>query len=237
MKLGLQGSTMVWASGDGGVAGNHGGHCLGGGSVFSSISPAACPYVTSVGSTMVAKGKSPSDPEVVTDQFSPGGGFSNMWTTPDYQKSAVDGFFANHDPGFKSYKTANLTIPKNGGIYNRAGRGFPDIAANGLFGVVAFNGQIGTSGGTSQAAPIMAAIFTRLNEERLAAGKKTIGFANPAVYKNPAMFNDITSGGMLKDSRGGCGGKSWDSAKGWDPVTGLGTPNYPAMSKYFGSLP
>lgn len=85
-------------------------------------------------------------------------------------------------------------------------------------------------------APIFAAILTRINEERIRAGKKSIGFANPAFYKNPSMFHDVTKGDQ--SARGGaCKGKSFSAVKGWDPVTGLGTPNYPAMLKYFMSLP
>ncbi|EGX93586.1 protease S8 tripeptidyl peptidase I, putative [Cordyceps militaris CM01] len=240
MKLGLQGTTVVFASGDGGVAGNHGGTCQGSDdSIFTAIAASGCPYTTSVGATMVAPGRGVRDPEHVADQFSPGGGFSNVFAQPAYQQSAVERFFAYHDPGFPSYNTSGTATPPaniTDGIYNRNGRGFPDLAANGLNGVVAFNGRVGTSGGTSQAAPIVAAIFTRLNEERLAAGKSVLGFVNPALYMNPAMFHDITIGGMGKDSDGSCGGKSWDAAPGWDPVTGLGTPNYPAMSKYFASI-
>ena len=57
-------------------------------------------------------------------------------------------------------------------------------------------------GGTSMSAPLVAAIFTRINEERIAAGKSSIGFANPTLYANPQMFNDITVGDQ---SQGGCG--------------------------------
>ena len=34
-----------------------------------------------------------------------------------------------------------------------------------------------------------------------------------------------------------CGGKGFDAIKGWDPVTGLGTPNYAAMAKAVLALP
>lgn len=36
-------------------------------------------------------------------------------------------------------------------------------------------------GGTSASAPTFAAILTRINEERLSAGKSTVGFVNPVL--------------------------------------------------------
>ena len=45
-------------------------------------------------------------------------------------------------------------------------------------------------GGTSAAAPVFAAILNRINEERLAVGKKTVGFVNQVLYKNPGAFNE-----------------------------------------------
>jgi tripeptidyl-peptidase-1 len=34
-----------------------------------------------------------------------------------------------------------------------------------------------------------------------------------------------------------CGSGGFQASEGWDPVTGLGTPNYPRMLEYFLSLP
>lgn len=36
-----------------------------------------------------------------------------------------------------------------------------------------------------------------INEERIRKGKKSIGFANPALYKNPSTFNDMVVGNQL----------------------------------------
>ncbi|KAH8679313.1 putative alkaline serine protease AorO [Ilyonectria robusta] len=240
MKLGLQGVSIVFSSGDGGVAGGHGYDCLGNTeTVFNPQGPSSCPYVTAVGSTYLPKGSSIGGAEVATDSFSSGGGFSNIWTMPAYQKSAVDSFFASHDPGFPSYNTKDGIIPFNTstGVFNRAGRGFPDIAAVGDNGVIVFQGDSSLSGGTSMSAPIFAAILTRINEERIQAGKNSIGFANPALCKNPSMFHDIVSGGQTDAAGGGaCAGKGFSAVAGWDPVTGLGTPNYPALLQYFKGL-
>jgi len=89
-------------------------------------------------------------------------------------------------------------------------------------------------GGTSMSAPLVAAIFTRINEERLAVGKKPIGFANPTLYDNPQMFNDITVGDQRN---GGCGTIGFSAVEGWDPVTGLGTPRYEDWLTVFMALP
>ncbi|KAH8895210.1 putative alkaline serine protease AorO [Thozetella sp. PMI_491] len=235
MKLGLQGTSIVFSSGDGGVAGGHGGDCQGNGNIFNPPAPVSCPYTTAVGATLLPKGTQPGGAETATVSFASGGGFSNIWTTPSYQQSAVATFFSQHDPGFASYNTSNGVVPTSGGIYNRAGRGFPDVAAVGDNGLIIFDGSAGLIGGTSMSAPIFAAILTRINEERIAAGKVVIGFANPALYKNPSMFHDITKGNQNGGS-GTCAGKGFSAVAGWDPVTGLGTPNYPAMLSYFLSL-
>lgn len=150
-------------------------------------------------------------------------------------------YFSQHDPGYQSYNTTDGNIPSSGGIYNRAGRGYPDVSANGLHGVVVVNGREGTSGGTSQSSPIFAALITRIINERIKAGKSTpaLGFLNPILYQNPGMFNDITSGdqhmgGPYGDSSpSACGNIGFSAVPGWDPVTGLGTPNYPKMLSVF----
>lgn len=93
-----------------------------------------------------------------------------------------------HDPGYPSYNTSDGNIPNEGGIYNRIVRGYPDIAVVGDKIAVVFMAQPNILGGTSASSPIVASIFTRINEERLKAGKPVIGFASPALYKNPTMF-------------------------------------------------
>lgn len=89
MKLGLQGTSIVFASGDDGVA-RRSGPCLGSKrNIFTPGEPASCPYVTSVGATTLPSGSVPGDEETAVTSFSSGGGFSNIWTTPSYQASAV----------------------------------------------------------------------------------------------------------------------------------------------------
>ena len=132
MKLGMQGTTIVIASGDSGVAarstddGNSDG-CLGIGQVFNPDFPATCPYVTALGATFLPTGASASsDQETAVTRFPSGGGFSNVYTRPSYQTTALNTYFASHDPGYPYYSlttaTNNPTAAQYGsGIYNRAG--------------------------------------------------------------------------------------------------------------------
>lgn len=71
-----------------------------------------------------------------------------------------------------------------------------------------------------------------INDERAARGKGPVGFINPTLYKNPQIFNDITSG-----CSPGCYTDGFAAAPGWDPTTGLGTPKYPELLKVFLDLP
>jgi tripeptidyl-peptidase-1 len=71
-----------------------------------------------------------------------------------------------------------------------------------------------------------------INAQRIYAKKSPVGFLNPTLYANPQVLNDITVG-----NNQGCGTKGFESVQGWDPVTGLGTPNFPAMLDLFMGLP
>lgn len=220
MKLGLLGTTFVFSSGDYGVAGN-GDQCLAN-NRFNPAFPAVCPYITSVGATEVYPGKKVTDPEGASNQvIYSGGGFSSNFAIPTYQLSAVNAYFKNHKPKYTSKQ------------YNNSGkaRGYPDIAANGVNYAIAIDGVFSLIYGTSASAPVIGAIFTLINDARAAAGKKSIGFVNPTLYANPGMFNDITFGGNK-----GCGTPGFTAVKGWDPVTGLGTPKFQSLMKVFMAL-
>lgn len=82
-------------------------------------------------------------------------------------------------------------------------------------------GQFSYSGGTSASTPIFASIINLINEQRLNAGKKPVGFINPVLYTNPSILNDITNG-----TNPGCGTEGFQAVPGWDPVTGLGELAY-----------
>ncbi len=100
------------------------------------------------------------------------------------------------------------------------GRGVPDVAGDACPTTgyrVRIDGTEHTIGGTSAVAPLWSALVARLTE-----GLGTsIGFLNPLVYQSPAAgtFRDIVAG-----SNG-----SYDAASGWDPCTGMGSPNGTAL--------
>ncbi|KAK3647834.1 Tripeptidyl-peptidase sed1 [Elasticomyces elasticus] len=218
MKLGLQGISVCVSSGDSGVAGPLGDGnadgCLGTGQIFSPDFPATCPYITTLGATVLPLGADVrKDQEVAVTRFPSGGGFSNIYPIPSYQASAVAGYFKNHNPSYPYYETTdNKTIGANGGIYNRIGRGYPDFSAIGDNVAIYNQGALIRIGGTSASSPAFASILTRVNEERIAVGKKTIGFVNPVLYAHPEVLHDITVG-----NNSGCGTPGFYAATGWDP--------------------
>lgn len=249
MKLGLRGVSVVFASGDHGVGGSFGwsarpNFCLGpDGTVFNPAWPATCPYVTAAGATYLPPGADARRDEEVAAYvpgMKSGGGFSNIFPTPAYQRAAVDRYLeVTADPAVRAYPSyastayANDSFGAGGGLYNRAGRAYPDVGAAGAN--VALYGDNQTSwpnAGTSVSAPVFAAVLTRINEERLAAGKTTVGFVNPVLYAHPEVLRDITAG-----NNSACGSAGFIASEGWDPVTGLGTPDYPAMLDLWMSLP
>lgn len=81
-------------------------------------------------------------------------------------------------------------------------------------------------GGTSAASPIFAAIVGLLNDVRISQGKPTLGFLNPWLYQTGRQgLNDVTLG-----SNAGCGTDSFPATTGWDPATGLGTPDFKKLA-------
>ncbi|KDQ54047.1 hypothetical protein JAAARDRAFT_72123 [Jaapia argillacea MUCL 33604] len=229
-KLGLMGVTVLYSSGDYGVAGNHG-LCINdqggesyGGTIFNPTFPSGCPYVTSVGATQINPGAKVTDPESACEQvIYSGGGFSNHFQRPGYQKKAVEKYLTNYPPPY----------PPNLWNTNNA-RAFPDLSANGANYAVAVDDAFISVYGTSASAPVVGAILTLVNDARLAVGKGPIGFINPTIYSKffRGAFNDITTGGNQ-----GCGTPGFQAAPGWDPVTGLGTPNFPEMLVRWLTLP
>ena len=219
MKLGMQGTSILVASGDSGVAGPAGddisNSCLGpGGKIFSPDFPATCPYLTTVGATYLPPGPDVNkDQETAVTRFASGGGFSNIYPIPSYHAAAVANYFATSPPPYPYYSsTNNNSFGANRGIYIRNGRGYPDVSAIGD-NIVIFNmGEPTLIGGTSASTPTFASVLNGINEERITAGKKTVGFVNPTLYQNPSALHDITTG-----SNPDCGTNGFSVAKGWDP--------------------
>ncbi|HLH08729.1 MAG TPA: S53 family peptidase [Terriglobales bacterium] len=97
----------------------------------------------------------------------------------------------------------------------KKGRGVPDVAgdADPQTGYdIIVDGTEDVFGGTSAVAPLWAGLIARLNQ-----GLGTpVGYLNPLLYSEPAIaFHDITQGNN----------GSFKAGKGWDPCTGLGSPD------------
>ncbi len=162
------------------------------------------------------------DREVAAYIFGSGGGFSNYFEMPAYQASAVAAYFADHNP------------PYNESRYNNTQRvrGYPDVAAASQSFVVGIDGDFISMSGTSASSPTFGAIISVINGERLKMGKGTVGFINPVLYAHPEIFDDIVEG-----NNPGCGTPGFSAVEGWDPVTGLGAPNYNRLKEVFMALP
>ncbi|PPQ78612.1 hypothetical protein CVT25_010576 [Psilocybe cyanescens] len=245
-KLGLMGVTILYSAGNTGTAGTQSGYCLDdNGSMnlnathFNPNWPASCPWITAVGGTQVKANASATDPfpEEVWNQDmtmgffeSGGGGFSNHFARPSYQKDAVDNYL----------KFLTKTNPASLKHFNVNGRAYPDISANANMFVNIDNGSVSIDSGTSGATPTVASIITLVNDARISAGKKPVGFINPTIY-SPAFqsaFNDIVDGtnqgckGLQGDRGGG-----FNATKGWDPASGVGTPNLGKLIERWLALP
>lgn len=210
-KLGARGISVIFASGDSGTG------CFLCGEYLPSF-PATSIYVTSVGATTFENNA--VGPEEAVTAFHSGGGMSLLFEQPSYQKDAVQG-----------YLSSGVSLPESF-YYSKTGRGTPDVAALGWGFSVVVGGSVESVGGTSAAAPTFSAVITLLNDLKLQNGNSTLGFLNPWLYQtqkaHPSAFYDVTVG---NNQHGCCGVQGFLCYKGWDPVTGLGTPNYAELSK------
>lgn len=167
--------------------------------------PASSPWVLACGGTTLvgSNGKIKSE-EVWNDGptgGATGGGVSAHFSRPKYQ--------------------ANIEVPAPAGTANTTGRGVPDVAgvADPDTGYeVLVDGQQGVVGGTSAVAPLWAALIVLLNQEL----GRNLGWLHPALY------GTITQHKALRDITSGNNG-AYKAGTGWDPCTGLGSPNGQAI--------
>jgi len=181
--------------------------------------PASAPGVTAVGGTMWSgTTRSPATEQVWNENGTltgmpwpcvvagGGGGQSVIFPRPTAQASA----------------TAAIAGTK---------RLVPDVALlagqPGYF--TSTNGQVGASEGTSASAPLLASAILRINAERLAAGRKAVGYLNPLLY-GPlgGAIQDITVGNNDIFATGIC----CTAGPGYDMASGLGAPDigqWPAL--------
>eukprot|EP00475_Leptophrys_vorax_P001463 TRINITY_DN107_c0_g2_i1.p1 TRINITY_DN107_c0_g2~~TRINITY_DN107_c0_g2_i1.p1 ORF type:complete len:551 (-),score=161.18 TRINITY_DN107_c0_g2_i1:47-1699(-) len=225
-KLGLQGISVIVSSGDDGAA-NSGARSDASQCGYHASFPASSPYVTAVGAT---QGPESGNEEVVCSSatggvITSGGGFSDVFSQPSYQSSQVSDYFNN---------VANY--PVSG--FNSNGRGYPDVSVMGYNYVVAIGGKFTLESGTSASAPVFAGMVTLINDARLAAGKSPLGFLNQALYSlDSSVWNDITSGDNTCTANPQiCCQEGFSAAQGWDPVSGLGTPNFRSLMQALVSL-
>ena len=93
--------------------------------------------------------------------------------------------------------------------------------------VVDDNGGIGTSQGTSAAAPLWAAFTSLVNQHAASEGRPPVGFLNPALYSiaqsalYAACFHDVTIGSNSNP----LSPTLYPAGPGYDNCTGLGSPN------------
>ncbi len=180
--------------------------------------PAVQPFATGVGGTTLG---SPASPPGSAWKGS-GGGISWLWPLPSYQSGAkfVDS---------RSAPCGSLT-----GVFCRQ---VPDVAldANPHTGYIIYCSALGCPtnihwfpvGGTSAAAPLLAAITADANESSRATGGGRLGYANPCLYSAaPGTFSDVTSG---TNDLHGIG--VYKARIGYDMATGLGSPDAPAFAQ------
>ncbi|HZT96112.1 MAG TPA: S53 family peptidase [Chloroflexota bacterium] len=210
VKADLSGEAPFASTGDNGAFG-----CIQNGQVPSTSNlgiqvPAGCPGVTAVGGTRLSVTSSGSwfDETAWEDPIETGGsggGPSIFFKQPGWQKA----------PGVAAQDILNN--PSHG-------RMVPDVSAdadNASGMDINLTGGRSEGGGTSQAAPIWAAI-TALADEYLGSHHHApVGWMNPALYhlastKQPfPPFHDVVTGTNL----------NYPAATGYDMATGLGSPD------------
>lgn len=103
-------------------------------------------------------------------------------------------------------------------------RQLPDVSADadpGTAWALYSHGHLGQSGGTSAATPFWAASMLLVEQYAAAHGAKRLGFVAPMLYALAASsqpvppFHDVTQGGN----------RYYQARAGWDPATGLGSPD------------
>jgi len=161
--------------------------------------PASSPSVLGCGGTLLEASGNTIAEEVVWNDLPSGGGATGGGVSETFAK-----------PSWQA--NANVPAAPNGFV----GRGVPDVAGDASpesgYNIVV-DGQQEVVGGTSAVAPLWAGLIALVNQKL----GKPVGYLNPILYgaSVEATFHDITSG-----NNGG-----YSAGPGWDPCTGLGTPD------------
>ena len=109
-------------------------------------------------------------------------------------------------------------VPTSANPGGAAGRGVPDVCGHADGYQIFAHDASGGAAGTSAVAPLWAGLTALINQQ--IGGP--VGFLNPQIYQSSvaSTFNDVTSG-----SNG-----AYSAGPGWDPCTGLGSPNGSALA-------
>jgi kumamolisin len=178
--------------------------------------PASSDNATACGGTHLEGTGSTISSESVWSEgdWATGGGVSDVFALPSWQS------------------TVGVPTSVNG---TRVGRGLPDVAGNasGDTGYVIYYAGSETSvGGTSAVAPLWAGLLALVNQ----ATSEPVGAINAALYSRQGIqaFRDVTQGSNAIAAGGGKPATpGYGAAAGWDPCTGLGTPNGQAILELF----
>ncbi|MBV9303560.1 MAG: S8/S53 family peptidase [Acidobacteriaceae bacterium] len=176
--------------------------------------PASSPWVLSCGGTTLEAQNGKILSETVWNDSTSGGGATGGGVSSHFSRPAYQ---------------AKVNVPPPQATVNPTGRGVPDVAgvADPYTGyTIIVDGMEGVVGGTSAVAPLWAGLIALFNESL----GKNLGWFHRSLYGTLAQhkaLNDITSG-----SNG-----TYEAAKGWDPCTGLGSPNGQAILKILQQLP
>jgi tripeptidyl-peptidase-1 len=169
-------------------------------------------------STAGATGGSTAGAERASTLFGSGGGFSRSMFAP----------FAAQLSDVQQYLKHAPQLPPST-LFNASGRATPDVAALGEGFQVLINGEVKTVGGTSASAPLFAGLVSLLNEARLQKDMPAMGFLNPWLYAHADALTDIVEGTNAIGRGGSPSPYGFNCTDGFDPVTGLGTPNFMKM--------
>lgn len=218
-KAGVRGLTMLFASGDDGVLGYSARTGCANATSFQPQFPSSSPYATSVGGTTYTsrRGELAASSRDFAARITTGGGFSNTFSMPMYQMTAVN-----------QYNMYYNKVPQN--YWNPNGRAYPDISGMSHNYLCLLAGSYLPIDGTSASTPLVASMLTLINDKLLSLGLPPLGFFNPLLYslaaKNlfPPLFNDVTIGenGCVAN-RMCCTNNGFTASPGWDATTGFGT--------------
>lgn len=251
MKLVAKGVTILVSSGDAGSPGRTNEGCNDNpSSPINPVFPGSSEWVTSVGATYLVQSDTKRDwktplckelhcangtEEQMTTfgqtGWTSGSGWAWWTDTPEWQKQEVTNYLNSGVYFPKKYNNNTLR-------WNPQGRGYPDVSAFG-HSCTLHDGNSGwiTEDGTSCSSPIFAGIISYLNDHQRNKGKKPLGFANPVLYQmwrdDPSTFQDITVGNSACTEYRCCSKDyGFVPSKGWDVVSGLGTPNIGRMVEW-----